>query len=190
MSTKEVKAKYIQKMMKKRTPAPPGVLLYNPRDPHNVGNALRACSCWGMNQLWFTGDRVIDQLDGLSRLPREERMKGYKEVEVIHNDQYWKAFDNIDVTPVAIEVRPNSENLVHFEHPENALYVFGPEDGSLSSSVLNWCHRFVTIPTAHCLNLAAAVNVMLYDRRLKAIQSGKDARHGSQEFLEEHRGLY
>ena len=133
---------------------------------------------------------MIDKLDDLSRLPREERMKGYQKVEVIHNDQYWKAFDKIDVTPVAIEVRPNSENLVHFEHPENALYIFGPEDGSLPKSVLNWAHSFVTIPTAHCLNLAAAVNVILYDRRLKDILSGKDTRHGTNEFLEEHRGMY
>lgn len=189
MKSSKVKAKYIQEMERIRPATTPGVLLINPRDPHNVGNALRACSCWGMNQLWFTGDRVIDKLDGLTRLPREERMKGYREVEVIHNDQYWKQFEKVDVTPVAIEVRQNSENLVHFEHPENALYIFGPEDGSLPVSVLNWAHRFVMMPTAHCLNLAAAVNVVLYDRRLKAIQSGKDDRHGSQDFLSEHRGM-
>jgi hypothetical protein len=33
------------------------------------------------------------------------------------------------VTPVAVELRPDAESLVTFEHPEEALYVFGPEDG-------------------------------------------------------------
>ena len=45
--------------------------------------------------------------------------------------------------------------------------MFGPEDGSLSKGDLAACHRFVRIPTNSCLNLAAAVNVVLYDRLAK-----------------------
>src|SRR5262249_13266497 len=37
---------------------PPAVALIDPKYPHNVGAALRACSCWGLAQLWWTGDRV------------------------------------------------------------------------------------------------------------------------------------
>jgi tRNA(Leu) C34 or U34 (ribose-2'-O)-methylase TrmL len=69
------------------------------------------------------------------------------------------------VTPVAVELRPDAESLVTFEHPGEALYVFGPEDGSLPKPVRLRCHPFVVIPTHHCLSLAAAVNVVLYDRR-------------------------
>lgn len=72
-------------------------------------------------------------------------------------------------TPVAVEVLDNSEPLDAFVHPENAIYVFGPEDDSLPGYVREACHRFVTIPTAirTPLNLAAAVNVVLYDRLAK-----------------------
>ena len=73
---------------------------------------------------------------------------------------------------MAVELRPNAESLVDFEHPDEATYVFGPEDGSLPKGILSVCHRFVVIPTPHCLNLAAAVNVVLYDRRLKQHQRG------------------
>src|SRR5205807_1139423 len=61
---------------------PPAVALINPKYPHNVGAAVRACSCWGVPQLWWTGNRVTLDLPRGERLPREERMKGYRNVMV------------------------------------------------------------------------------------------------------------
>lgn len=151
---------------------PPAVMLTNPKHARNVGAALRACSCFGIGQLWFTGNRI--QINGNHRLPREERMKGYDDVELRQYDYVFDQFAT-DVTPVAIELRPGSESLADFEHPKNALYVFGPEDGSLERVTLQHCHKFVTIPTRHCTNLAAAVYMVLYDRILKRYQSGEDA---------------
>jgi tRNA(Leu) C34 or U34 (ribose-2'-O)-methylase TrmL len=74
-----------------------------------------------------------------------------------------------DVTPVAVEVLDSAESLPTFIHPLGAVYVFGPEDGELPKGVRNACHRFVTIPSDGCLNLAAAVNVVLYDRMIKSV---------------------
>ncbi len=65
------------------------------------------------------------------------------------------------------------EALHTFEHPENALYVFGPEDGSIPRVLLGHCHRFVVIPTRHCLNLATAVASVLWDWAYKRWLSGK-----------------
>ena len=133
----------------------PAVALINPKYDRNVGAALRACSCFGAKQLWWTGNRVT--LDSGQRLPREERMKGYKDVELRQHDYIFEHFPN--ATPVAVEVRENSEMLTDFIHPPNALYVFGPEDGSIPKVQLQHCHRFVIIPTRHCVNLAAAVYI-------------------------------
>jgi len=141
----------------------PAIALINPKFSHNVGGALRAASCFGMKQVWFTGDRV--NLENRKRITREERMKGFQDVSLIHYDNFFDQFNN--VTPVAIEVRPGSESLHTFEHPENALYVFGPEDGSIGSNYLRHCHRFVVIPTRHCVNLSSAVYIILYDRLIK-----------------------
>jgi tRNA(Leu) C34 or U34 (ribose-2'-O)-methylase TrmL len=147
------------------------VALVNPMLGHNVGAAVRAASCFGAQQVWWTGNRVtLDPSKG-ERLPREERMKGYKKVELIQYDHFFDQFPR-DITPVAVERREKAESLVDFIHPERALYVFGPEDGSLAPVHLQHCHRFVVIPTEHCLNLAAAVNVVLYDRMMK------ERRHG------------
>src|SRR5207247_1378414 len=78
------------------------------------------------------------------RLPREERMKGYKEVQMIHYDYFFDRFP-ADTTPVAVEVRASAEPLHSFVHPDNALYVFGPEDGSIPKALLSHCHRFLVI---------------------------------------------
>lgn len=166
----------------------PAVILVNPKYPHNVGGALRACSCFGVEQLWWTGDRVvIDRAKG-ERLPREERMKGYRKVDFARDDYPFDRF--ADAVPVAVEVRPQSECLTFFRHPENAVYVFGPEDGSLPRAVLGLCHRFVHIPAHHCLNLSAAVNVVLYDRRLKRQLDGLEPVLPLEDMLQEQRGPY
>jgi tRNA(Leu) C34 or U34 (ribose-2'-O)-methylase TrmL len=73
------------------------------------------------------------------------------------------------VVPVAVELRRNAESLIEFTHPEDAVYVFGPEDGSLDRAVLGLCHRFVVIPTRQCTNLAAAVYTVRYDRHAKRV---------------------
>jgi tRNA(Leu) C34 or U34 (ribose-2'-O)-methylase TrmL len=149
----------------------PAIALVDPKFPHNVGAAVRAASCYGIRQVWFSGSRV--QLRGARgyRLPREERMRGYMDVELRQSDAFFDAFER-DVVPVAVEVRSNSESLIDFDHPEHALYVFGAEDGSLGKAVLRHCHRFVIIPTRHCTNLSAAVYTVLYDRHAKRARAG------------------
>lgn len=146
----------------------PSVILYNTKYAHNLGSVVRACSCFGGKAVIFTGNRIILENDkGKYRLPREERMKDYKDI-LIFNDEYPLNRFSKDVTPVAVEVRDNSENLVNFVHPEKAVYVFGPEDGGVPQTFLRHCHRFVKIPSRHCTNLAAAVYLVLYDRLSKA----------------------
>lgn len=145
------------------------VLLIDPKYPHNVGNVLRACSVLGATRLGWTGGRV----DAAGRLPREERMRAYQNIQWGRWPKMLDALIELGVTPVCVEVWPTGEPLPTFVHPENALYVFGPEDGSVPKGVRTACHRFVRIPGIRprqpsCLNLAAAVNVVLYDRIAKA----------------------
>jgi tRNA(Leu) C34 or U34 (ribose-2'-O)-methylase TrmL len=151
------------------------VLLVDPKYPHNVGNAVRACAVFGVPQLRWTGRRVDEQLE--YRLPREERLREYRERVTFQRVGTHLAKRPVDhfvrwgLTPVCCEVADEAESLVDFVHPGRAVYVFGPEDGHVPKGVRHACHRFVTIPSDGCLNLASAVNVVLYDRMAKRPRS-------------------
>jgi tRNA(Leu) C34 or U34 (ribose-2'-O)-methylase TrmL len=155
---------------KKKEGKTPSIILINPKYPANVAKVIRLAAAFDIPQVWWTGDRVsVDPSKG-ERLPREERMKGYKKVEIRQFDHPLGPDGQFPrgVTPVAVEVRDNAQKLPEFEHPENPVYVFGPEDGSLTRVHTQHCHQFVIIPTKHCLNLATAVTAVLYDRMLKS----------------------
>lgn len=166
-----------------------GVVLINPKYLHNVGAAIRACSCFGVKYLQWTGDRVNPQ--EYERIPREERMKGYKSVEFRNYDRVFevKPLSVDGVVPVCVEVQENSEPLTTFEHPKNAVYIFGPEDGGVPQVIRRLCHRFVHIPAHHCLNLSAAVNVVLAHRLMSRQLQGEAALMPLGEMLHEHRGI-
>jgi tRNA(Leu) C34 or U34 (ribose-2'-O)-methylase TrmL len=165
----------------------PGIILVNPKYVHNVAAAIRAASCFDVTRLVWTGSRVDPST--LERLPREERMKGYKDVLWTHDtkDKPFNLFTQ-DVVPVCIELLENSEGLTHFVHPENAVYVFGREDGGVPQVLRRFCHRFVNIPANHCLNLATAIAITLYDRKMKRQLKGLEPVLSSTEMLKEHRG--
>jgi tRNA C32,U32 (ribose-2'-O)-methylase TrmJ len=145
-----------------------GVLLIAPKFDHNVGGALRACALLGAGRLAWTPERVPspDRWPDGKRLPREERLRAYRDVQITTpcRGHVITELASEGLQPVAVELRGAAEPLPQFVHPRRALYVFGPEDGSLSKGDLAACHRFVQIPASGCLNLAAAVNVVLYDR--------------------------
>ena len=151
-------------------PAVPVIVLVEPKYPHNVGQVVRNASCYGISQVWYTGNRVKIVGENGYRLPREERMKGYADVALVtHEDPLTPLLHaNPDAVPVAVELRPGAEPLPSFIHPDSAIYVFGPEDGSLHGPILKRCHRFVVIPSLHCLNVAMSVGTVLYDRMVKA----------------------
>lgn len=153
------------------------VVLINPKTPFNVGSAIRACSIFDVPVLRWTGRRIhrAQAQNGAGsstrrRLPREERFKDYRHVSWREaNADVISGFVRDGYTPVAVEVRDQSEWLDEFVHPVKAVYVFGPEDGSLGRETLAVCHRFVRIRSANRtpLNLAAAVNIVLHDRYVK-----------------------
>lgn len=179
----------------------PAVILIDPKYPRNVSETIRACSCLGVPRVWVTGDRVLEGLGELSpkgktRLPREERIVLWQDVTVSYCDYPFDAYRHgyghhhegeTEIEPghemcfrnpriVAVEIDPSATSLTEWGragHPEDCVYVFGPEDGSVPSAVSGHCTDFVCIPTKEdpdgkpaCLNLYSAVSVMLGDRKL------------------------
>lgn len=79
---------------------------------------------------------------------------------------------------MAVELVDGARALPEYTHPDRALYIFGPEDGSLDQDIRDWCEDVVYIPTEGCMNLAATVNVVLYDRMAKGINTRSGPQFG------------
>lgn len=136
--------------------------LYQPKSNHNVGSALRAAGCFDAKLMVVEGQRYKRSLT--------DTTKQYRHTPLLHG----RLLDLVpfDCVPVAIEIVPGARHLHRYTHPERAFYIFGPEDGSVPKEILERCRDVVQVPTIRCLNLAATVNVVLYDRQGK--QSGED----------------
>ena len=132
--------------------------LFQPKSESNIGGALRAASCYGASIVVIQGRRLFRMSTDTAKTWR------HKPVLIVQN-----LFDAIpyDCVPVAVEIADGSRPLNTYTHPERAFYIFGPEDGSISKEVMSKCRDIVTIPTSGCMNLAATVNVVLYDRMCK-----------------------
>lgn len=150
-----------------------GVICINTKFRSNVGMILRLSAAFGADYFYWTGNRAElapNEISGRTRLPREERMKDYKNVDFRNLSEHslGVALSVLQPhTPIAVEYRQDFEPLTTFKHPENAIYIFGSEDEGIPASVLRRCHRFTTVPSDHVLNLATAVAIVLYDRRQK-----------------------
>jgi tRNA(Leu) C34 or U34 (ribose-2'-O)-methylase TrmL len=142
--------------------------LHMPKTGHNIGSVLRAATCYDASMVAISGKRSSF---GPTNVYATERHK-----PVIRCDSLRDVIP-LGAVPVAVDLVDGAESLIDFEHPRSAFYVFGPEDGTLGPSILDWCPRRVMVPTARCMNLAATVNVVLYDRLAKqiAMQSRKEA---------------
>lgn len=135
--------------------------LFNPKSPENVGSVMRAAGCYGVNSVFYTGQRYdrakmfyTDPQKVYETLP----LVGVKDLEEIIP---------LGCVPVAVELIDGAKPLTTYKHPPRAFYIFGPEDGTLRKEITDLCDDIVYIPTDGCMNLAATVNVVLYDRLAK-----------------------
>lgn len=136
--------------------------LDRPRHQSNIGGVLRAAHCYGAS---------LVVLGGASDRRRHTRYAAdtpatYRHTPVIIAADLQDVLP-VDCVPVAVDVIPGARPLQGYTHPVRAFYVFGSESRTLDSGVLSWCRDVVYVPTRNCMNLAATVNVVLYDRMAK-----------------------
>lgn len=138
------------------------VALDRPTDPVNVGHALRAAFCFDARMVITGGDNAGIRLPKLHTDP----MRSYRHIPVIRSKNLTDAIPE-GASLVAVELCEDAETLMDFDHPEQACYVFGPENGSIADAILNRSTHKVMIPTMASLNLGMIVNIVLYDRLAK-----------------------
>lgn len=134
--------------------------LVQPKWSENVGGVFRAAQCYGASLIVIEGKRFERQAADTSKAWRHTPLLR------LENVLDGCPFSTI---PVVIELVDDAQSLVDFLHPERAFYIFGPEDGSVPTRVMDKCAVKVQVPTRFCMNLAATVNVVLYDRLAKQL---------------------
>lgn len=135
--------------------------LNQPKTPANVGSVLRAAHCYGAALVVTSGQRY-------TRAPTDPQA-AYRHLPLVQCADLHDAIP-FDCVPVAVDLIEGATPLNKYQHPERAFYVFGPEDGTLGPSITSWCRDTVYVPTRYCMNLAATVNVILYDRMVKQMK--------------------
>lgn len=131
--------------------------LHTPKSAINVGHVLRAAHAFGACMVAMTGRR-IDHTCNVSNAQHY--------LPLLRGDDLHSMIP-YGFVPVAIEFDDRATALPEYKHPGHAFYVFGPEDSGLGAKTISWCRDLVYVPTKICLNLAACVNVVLYDRLAK-----------------------
>lgn len=139
-----------------------GIGLTDPKSPSNVGAVMRAAGCFKVDSVVYSGKRFnraarfhTDTKDASKSIPLAGVTCLLEDVPS-------------DMTVVCVELVEGAIPLPEYQHPDRAFYVFGPEDGTISQQVIDRADAVVYVPTIGCLNLAATVNVVLYDRVAKS----------------------
>ncbi|MCU4675449.1 RNA methyltransferase [Catenovulum sp. 2E275] len=144
--------------------------LTNPKSPTNVGAVMRAAGCFAANAVNYTGQRYERAAKYQTDTKNQLRHIPLTGVDCLVE----AAPENAKI--ICVDLVEGAIALPDFQHPENACYIFGPEDGTIEQAVIDQADYVVYIPTYGCLNLAMSVNVVLYDRvsKLNSIQASDE----------------
>ena len=153
--------------------------LTNPKTPTNVGGVMRAAGCYSVDQVLYTGHRYTHAAKFINSKNNTDTQNSKDQIPLIAIENFLQfkqtSFDNqLEKLPettkiICVDLVEGAIPLPLFEHPEQALYIFGPEDGTIGQDVIDQADDVVYVPTVGCMNLAASVNVLLYDRLSKSL---------------------
>lgn len=148
-----------------------GIGIHYVKNNVNVGTLWRSAYCLGADFIFTIGKRY--------KREASDTTKAFKHIPL------W-TFDTVDdflchmprdCQLIGIEITDTAKSLEVFCHPERAIYLLGQEDGSLPQGILNRCVHVVKFTSRHCLNVASAGTVVLYDRQTKRMQNiGREAK--------------
>ena len=136
--------------------------LINPKSPTNVGAVMRAAGCFRVDSVFYTGERYV-------RAARfnTDTQNASREIPLAAVKCLLECIP-ANTTVVCVEFVEGAISLPEYRHPDNAFYIFGPEDGTIDQEIIDRADAVVYVPTIGCMNLAASVNVVLYDRMAKS----------------------
>jgi len=138
-----------------------GIGIENPKTITNLGTLWRSAYCLGADFIFTIGERYQKQSSDTVKAYRHIPYYRYKDIDDFAEHIPY------DCQVVGVELIDVAQRLENFVHPERCIYLLGKEDGSLSKEAMEHCQYLVEFTSKHCLNVASAGTVVLYDRQLK-----------------------
>lgn len=139
-----------------------GIGIERSKTEANVGTLWRSAFALGASFVFTIGRRYPRQSSDTTESWRHIPLLEYADVDD------FRAHIPYDCQVVGVEITPDAKALETFTHPQRAIYLLGPEDGSLSARAAELCQHVVRFDSAYCLNVAVAGTVVMYDRNAKA----------------------
>lgn len=139
-----------------------GIGIERSKTEANVGTLWRSAFAFGASFVFTIGRRYPRQSSDTTESWRHIPLLEYADVDD------FRAHIPYDCQVIGVELLDGAGALETFTHPQRAIYLLGPEDGSLSRRAQSLCQHIVRFDTDYCLNVAAAGTVVMYDRNAKA----------------------
>lgn len=142
-----------------------GVAMYHTKNELNVGGLWRSSAAFGAAFLATVGARYQRKQASDTHNAREHTpLFHYTDM----NDL--RAHLPHGCLIVGVELDDRAVPLDRFQHPQKALYLLGAEDHGLPESVIDSCHRLVTIPSVvpWSLNVASAGSIVVAHRHMQS----------------------
>jgi tRNA G18 (ribose-2'-O)-methylase SpoU len=135
-----------------------GIGVINLKKELNYGTLFRSAYCFGADFIFLIGKRFTKQCS--------DTVCSYRHIPLF---EYQSCDDFIEHIPydcqlVGVEICEKSHPILNYVHPERAIYILGPEDGTINNEILDHCKTVIQIPTKYCLNVAVAGSIVLFDR--------------------------
>lgn len=139
-----------------------GIGIQNTKTEMNVGTLWRSASILGASFMFTIGRRYKRQAS--------DTMKSWKHIPLYNYetfDEFFRALP-FDCQLVGVELSDKSLPVSRFAHPERCVYLLGAEDNGLDREAMERCHKLVQLPGSHCMNVAVAGSIIMYDRNSKS----------------------
>ncbi|TPE47407.1 RNA methyltransferase [Maribrevibacterium harenarium] len=153
------------------------IVLVNTSHPGNIGGAARAMKNMGLSQLvlvepkCFPSDEAVSRASGATDILEQAIVVSTLEEAVADCQLVIGTSARERHIPWPLVDPRQAAELVFTEQLQTA-FVFGREDRGLTNEELQRCHYHVHIPSVEgfsSLNLAAAVQVIAYELRMKQL---------------------
>ncbi len=147
--------------------------LVNPKSPTNVGGVMRAAGCYQADEVRYTGKRYALAAFHRGEQYNTDTKRVSRNIPLVGVECLLEGLDE-ETHVICVDLVEGAIPLPQFQHPKKAIYLFGPEDGTIDQALVDRADAVVYVPTIGCMNLASSVNVLLYDRLAKSDIQGSD----------------